>query len=109
MSKHSLKTVVLKALDDMKANDVVELSVAEMTSMTDWMIVASGTSSRHVKSLAENVEFDAKQSGFRTVGVEGGEDGEWVLVDFGDVIVHVMQPSTRALYDLESLWSVPAS
>ena len=76
--------------------------------MTDYLLVASGTSSRHVKSLAENVLMKAKASGVRPLGVEGERTGDWVLVDFGDVVVHVMQPATRSFYDLERLWSVQA-
>ena len=74
----------------------------------DWLVVASGTSSRHVKSLADNVLMKAKESGVRPLGVEGERIGEWVLVDFGDVVVHVMQPAARSFYDLERLWSVQA-
>ena len=105
----SLKAVVLDALDDLKANDVAVMHVAEMTSVTDDMIVASGTSNRHVKSLANNVEQKAKESGFRPIGVEGGETADWVLVDFGELVVHIMLPATRAFYDLERLWSVSPS
>ena len=75
----------------------------------DWLVVASGTSSRHVKSLADNVLMKAKEKGIRPLGVEGERVGEWVLVDFGDVVVHVMQPAIRGFYDLERLWSVQAS
>lgn len=101
-----LKNIIIAALEDLKAVDVVVLSVAESSSVTDWMIIASGTSNRHVKSLANNIEVDAKQQGFKPIGSEGNETAEWVLVDFGDVIVHVMLPTTRAFYDLESLWTL---
>ena len=101
-----LKNTIIAALEDLKAVDVTVLSVAESSSVTDWMIIASGTSNRHVKSLANNVEVDAKQEGFKPIGSEGNETAEWVLVDFGDVIVHVMLPTTRAFYDLESLWTL---
>ena len=75
----------------------------------DWLVVASGTSSRHVKSLANNVLMKAKEQGVRPLGVEGERGGEWVLVDFGDVVVHVMQPAARNFYDLERLWSVQSA
>ena len=106
----SLKALVVEALEELKAVELVTLPVAEVTSVTDWMVVASGTSNRHVKSLADNVAQRAKDAGFRPVGVEGEDTAEWVLVDFGELIVHVMLPATRAFYDLESLWSIkPAS
>jgi len=98
-----------EALDDLKALEPVVLDVRCLSSVMDWMVVASGTSSRHVKSLADNVLMKAKESGIRPLGVEGERVGEWVLVDFGDVVVHVMQPAIRDFYDLERLWSVQAS
>ena len=105
-NKTQIKDIVINALEDLKANDLAVLSVAEASSVTDWMVIASGTSNRHVKSLAENVELEAKNQGFRPIGVEGNDSAEWILVDFGDVIVHVMLPATRAFYDLESLWTL---
>ncbi len=98
-----------EALDDLKALEPVVLDVRSLSSVMDWMVVASGTSSRHVKSLADNVLMKAKEKGIRPLGVEGERVGEWVLVDFGDVVVHVMQPAIRGFYDLERLWSVQAS
>ncbi len=98
-----------EALDDLKALEPVVLDVRCLSSVMDWMVVASGTSSRHVKSLADNVLMKAKESGIRPLGVEGERVGEWVLVDFGDVVVHVMQPAIRDFYDLERLWSVQAT
>ena len=85
------------------------LDVRELSSVMDWLVVASGTSSRHVKSLANNVLMKAKEQGVRPLGVEGERGGEWVLVDFGDVVVHVMQPAARNFYDLERLWSVQSA
>ena len=98
-----------QALDDLKAVDPVVLDVRELSSVMDWRVVASGTSSRHVKALADNVMMKAKEQGLRPLGVEGERVGEWVLVDFGDVVVHVMQPAARSFYDLERLWSVQAA
>ncbi len=100
-----LRQLVLTALDDLKAENVVELNVRDKTSVTDLLVIASGTSSRHVKSIASNVVAEAKKNGNKPLGVEGESDGEWVLVDLGDIIVHVMQPHIRAFYDLEKLWS----
>ena len=94
------------ALEDLKAVDPVVLDVRGLSSVMDHLVIASGTSSRHVKSLADNVLMKAKEQGLRPLGVEGERVGEWVLVDFGDVVVHVMQPATRSFYDLERLWSV---
>jgi len=108
LSGEVVLAIALDALDDLKALEPVTLDVRELSSVTDYLLVASGTSSRHVKSLAENVLMKAKASGVRPLGVEGERIGEWVLVDFGDVVVHVMQPSTRSFYDLERLWSVQA-
>ena len=98
-----------QALEYLKAVDPVVLDVRELSSVMDWLIVASGTSSRHVKSLADNVIMKARQQGVRPLGVEGERVGEWVLVDFGDVVVHVMQPAARSFYDLERLWSIQSA
>ena len=96
------------ALEDLKAVDPVVMDVRSLSSVIDYLVIASGTSSRHVKSLADNVLMKAKEQGLRPLGVEGERVGEWVLVDFGDVVVHVMQPAIRSFYDLERLWSVRA-
>lgn len=94
------------ALDDAKAEDVIVLDVGEKTTITDYMVIASGTSTRHVKTLADAVVMKGKSSGADVLGVEGEKDAEWVLVDLADVLVHVMLPRTRAFYALEKLWSV---
>jgi ribosome silencing factor RsfS/YbeB/iojap len=101
-----LRQLVLAALADLKAKDVTEVDVRGKSSVTDLMVVASGTSSRHVKSIADEVVKKAKQSGLPPIGVEGQREAEWVLVDLGDVIVHVMLPRTREFYSLERLWTV---
>jgi ribosome-associated protein len=106
MEIEALRDVVLQALDDIKAKDVVVLDVRGKTSITDIMIVASGTSDRHVKSIAQTVAFKAKQAGETPLGTEGVEDGEWALVDLNGVVVHVMQPKVRDFYHLERLWSM---
>lgn len=101
----SLKTLVLDALDDLKAKDVTLLDVSRLTSVTDLMVVASGTSTRHVMALANNVVERVKAEGIQPLGVEGEAGADWVLVDLGDLVVHVMLPETRELYDLERLWA----
>ena len=105
MSK-SLQAIVEDALDDLKAKDVSVLDVRDLTDVMDVLIIATGTSNRHVKSLATNVAQDTKKCGFPAIGVEGLEEGEWCLVDFGDMVVHIMQQHTRDLYELEKLWSL---
>ena len=101
-----LRSLVLAALDDLKARDVREINVRDKSSVTDLMVVASGTSSRHVKSIADEVVRKAKQAGLPPIGVEGQREAEWVLVDLGDIVVHVMLPRTREFYGLERLWTV---
>jgi ribosome-associated protein len=100
-----LKQVHL-ALEEMKAKDAIEIDVRGKTSIADYLVVASGTSSRHVKSVADEVVKFAKNCGVMPLGVEGGNEAEWVLVDLGDVIVHVMLPRVREYYALERLWTV---
>ena len=102
--KPTLQEVVLDALADMKAVDVKALDVRGLTDVTDTMVVASGTSDRHVKSIADRVVQRCKEAGFRPYGMEGERDGEWVLLDLQDVVLHVMLPRTRQFYSLEKLW-----
>jgi ribosome-associated protein len=106
----ALQGIVLAALDDMKAVNVKVLDVRGLTDIADTMIVASGNSDRHVRSIADRVVEKAKSEGFRPYGVEGARDGEWVLVDLNDIVVHVMLPRIREFYGLERLWEgVPAA
>lgn len=105
MTTDQLHQFVLSKLDDMKAKDILSLAVSELTDMTDYMIIASGTSNRHVRSIADNLTQKAKEAEITIVGVEGEDTGEWVLVDFSDVVVHIMQEETRRFYDLEKLWA----
>jgi ribosome-associated protein len=110
MKAEKIKDLALNALDDLKARDVITLDVREMTDVTDFMVICTGTSNRHVKSLADNVALDLKHTGGQAMGIEGVDhSSEWALVDFGEVVVHVMLPDTREFYDLERLWSVPAA
>ena len=101
-----LLKAVHAAVDNLKAQDVVEIDVRGKTSVCDFMIVASGTSSRHVKSVADEVIKHAKQLDCQPLGVEGEREAEWVLVDLGDVVVHIMLPRVREFYALERLWTV---
>jgi ribosome-associated protein len=101
-----LLALVIDALDDLKGVDIKVLDVTGLTSITDRMVVVSGTSTRHVKALADHVALKAKQAGNPPLGVEGEQAAEWVLIDLGDVVVHVMLPPVRAFYALEKLWSV---
>ena len=107
MEADKLKKLVVDALDNLKAVNTVTLDVTGLTDMMDFLVIASGTSNRHVKSLADDVCLKAKEQGTRPIGIEGVDAGEWVLVDFGDVVVHVMLPAARDFYDLERLWAKP--
>ncbi|MBL4567754.1 MAG: ribosome silencing factor [Porticoccus sp.] len=108
MSK-KLIDIVMNALEEVKGKDIATLDVSDMTDVMDTIIVASGSSNRQVKALANNVIEDCKKAGFQPIGVEGMDTSEWVLVDLGDIVVHLMQPATREFYDLEKLWSVRPS
>ena len=109
MQIEELKDLVIAALEELKAVDIKVLDVEGKASFTDRMIIASGTSSRHVKSVADNVVMRAKEKGVELLGMEGETTGEWILVDLGDVVVHVMQPEIRDFYNLEKLWTVEES
>ena len=104
MQNEQLVQLAIAALEDLKAKDITTIDVRGKTSITDFMVIASGTSGRHVKSLAENVLEKVKEQGVRPVGNEGLDGCEWALLDLGDVVVHVMQEATREFYDLERLW-----
>ena len=105
-SPEELLQLVLAALEELKGKDVVDIDVRGRTSVCDHIVIASGTSTRHVKSLADEVVRFAKRAGFQPLGVEGEREAEWVLVDLGDVVVHVMLPRVREFYALERLWTV---
>lgn len=106
MNSEQLSELVIEALEDGKAKDIVRLNVRNMTTVTDYMVVASGTSNRHVSALAEAVSDKSKAAGNRPIGIEGESGSEWVLVDLGDTLVHVMLPRVREFYNLEKLWSL---
>jgi ribosome-associated protein len=106
MDSKALSELVVDALEEVKGLDIVKLDVRDLTTVTDYMIVASGTSNRHVKALAEAVAEKARAAGCRPAGIEGEEGSEWVLLDLGDALVHVMLPRVREFYNLEKLWSL---
>ncbi|TCJ12756.1 ribosome silencing factor [Parasulfuritortus cantonensis] len=106
MDTAELTRIAVDALEGIKAKDITVLDVRQMTSLFDTMIVASGDSTRQVKALADNVREKIKEAGGEILGTEGEQAAEWVLVDAGDVVVHVMHPATRQYYNLEELWSV---
>jgi ribosome-associated protein len=101
----TLRNAVVEALEEKKAKDILALDVRNITSLFDYVVIASGDSNRQTKALASNVQHRLKELGAHVYGVEGEQTGEWVLVDFGDIVVHVMQPTVRAYYNLEELWA----
>jgi len=108
LTTDQLQQLVVSALEDFKAIDTLVIDVSGANPLTERMIIASGNSTRHVKSMAENLIVKAKAAGNPPLGVEGAREGEWVLVDLNDVIVHLMLPQTRAFYNLEKLWEASA-
>lgn len=109
MKSDKLADLIVDALDDVKGQKIVKLDVRDMTPVTDYMILASGTSNRHVQALVDNVAEKAKAAGHRPIGIEGEDGGEWVLLDLEDALVHVMLPKVREFYNLEKLWSLSAA
>ena len=107
MQTEQIKSLVVDALEDMKAQNITVLDVRGRTSVTDWMVIATGTSSRHVSAVVGNVEEKAKHAGLRPNGTEGRGASDWVLIDLFDVVVHVMTDQARHFYDLERLWGEP--
>ena len=106
MKASKLRDFTVKAVEDMKGQDVAVLDIQKLSTIADYMLVVTGTSTRHVKSIADEVAKRCKEQGIAIKGMEGSSQAEWILLDLGDVIVHVMQAPVRKLYDLESLWSM---
>ena len=104
LSFEQLRELVLTALEDFKAIDIQSIDVSDQNPLTELFVIASGSSTRHVKSMAENLIMRAKAAGSPPLGVEGQRQAEWILVDLNDVIVHLMLPQSRAFYNLEKLW-----
>ena len=104
-SVKNIQKIIILALEDIKAFDIISIDVKKLTSVADFMIIASASSSRQTKALARNVVEKIKEIDIEVIGVEGEQGGDWVLVDVGDIIVHIMTPPTRAYYNLEELWS----
>ncbi|MDP5239082.1 ribosome silencing factor [Uliginosibacterium sp. 31-16] len=109
MNTTKLQKIVVDALEDVKATDIEVINVTKLTSLFDRVIIASGSSNRQTRALANNVVVKVKEAGGEVLSTEGEDTGEWVLVDLGDVVVHVMQPAIRAYYNLEELWSTTPS
>jgi ribosome-associated protein len=109
MPRNDHADTAVSALEDIKARDITVLDVRKLTSLYDTLVIASADSNRQVKALAQHVRDRLKESGAPIIGVEGEDAAEWVLVDAGDVVVHIMQPAVRAYYNLEELWTLPAS
>ncbi|PKH20520.1 ribosome silencing factor [Enterobacterales bacterium CwR94] len=105
MEGKALQDFVVDKIDDLKGQDIVALNVQGKSSITDCMIICTGTSTRHVLSIAEHVMQESRQAGLKPLGIEGQSAADWVVVDLGEVIVHVMQEDSRQLYELEKLWS----
>ncbi|MBU5616873.1 ribosome silencing factor [Psychrobacter sp. TAE2020] len=99
--------LVQNSLEDMKAKNITVMNVEDLTDVMERIVIADGTSKRHVRAMADNLGADAKQAGFMPLGREGGNDSDWTLIDLGAVVVHMMIPAAREFYDLEGLWSSP--
>jgi len=106
MDIRKLQKIAVAALEDVKAKDIEILNTSKLSALFDRIVIATGDSNRHVKALARSVHDKVKEAGGQVIGVEGEDAGEWVLVDLGDIVVHVMQPVVRTYYNLEELWKV---
>jgi ribosome-associated protein len=105
MDTRKLEKIVVAALEDIKAKDIEVINTSKLTSLFDRIVIATGDSNRQTRALARNVQDKVREAGARVVSVEGEETGEWVLVDLGDIVVHIMQPTIRSYYNLEELWA----
>jgi len=102
----TIKNLVIQAVQDAKGNDVIAIEVAHLTQVTDYMIIVSGTSNRHIQTIAEKAMKVTEEAGFEKIGIEGLGKSEWVVVDFADVILHIMSPAAREHYNIEGLWDI---
>jgi ribosome-associated protein len=107
LHKSTIQTDIIPLLEDHKAKDITVLDVSTITNITDVMIICTGNSNRHIKTLADYVVATAKKKGLEVLGVEGEKEGEWILIDLVDTIVHIMLPTVREFYNLEKLWGAP--
>ena len=101
-----IKNIIIEAIDDAKGNDTVVIDVAQLTQVTDFMIVTSGTSNRHIQTIAETAFKSVQEHGYEKIGIEGLGQSEWVVVDFADVVLHIMSPAAREHYNIEGLWDI---
>jgi ribosome-associated protein len=108
MQTEEIKQLVINALENMKAKDITVIDVRDRSSVTDFMILATGTSKKHAQAVCDNASTDAKAKGLKPLGAEGRDSSDWMLLDLGDVIVHVMTEQARNFYDLERLWGEPS-
>ena len=106
METTDLLDFVVKVLEDNKAEDITRLNVHELTTVTDWMVICSGNSKRHVHALGDHVVTKVKAQGIQPLGVEGESQNEWLLVDLGNIVIHIMLPEIRKFYSLEKLWNI---
>ena len=102
----TIKNIIIEAVQDAKGNNIIEIEVAHLTQITDYMIIASGTSNRHIQTIAERAMKAVEDAGFEKIGLEGLGKSEWVVVDFADVILHIMSPAAREHYNIEGLWDI---
>lgn len=109
LSPKDLKELVVSSLDNNKAEDIVVIDLNEQSALADYMVIASGTSSRHVSALAENLKTRLEMEGIKNSKIEGLQQSDWVAMDIGDIVIHLFRPEVRAFYDLEKMWSVPAA
>ena len=109
MQTEEIKKLVINALENMKAKDITVIDVRDRSSVTDYMILATGTSKKHAQAVCDNASTDAKAQGLKPLGAEGRDSSDWMLLDLGDVIVHVMTEQARHFYDLERLWGEPST
>lgn len=108
LTANTIKDIIVEAIDDAKGNDTTVINVAHLTQVTDYMIIVSGTSNRHIQTVAETAMKAAQEKGFEKTGVEGLGHSEWVVVDFADVVLHIMSPAAREHYNIEGLWDISA-